>query len=131
MSHLASDVRYDRPGPSSFESWRAPSRRLKVRWLGSWTRQADDALAALPPMRNCPPDLYRMMMMNTDCAKKRCALSGAAGYARGGVDRRSISSRGATKLAARGGDGRFCYVSRRALPAGRSGHRSDLPACRL
>lgn len=71
---MASDVSYDRPGPSSFEWWRAPSRRLEVRWLGTWTRQADEALAALPPMRNCPSDLFRMVMMNTDGAKKRCAL---------------------------------------------------------
>jgi hypothetical protein len=69
-----SNLWYDVPGPVSFERCRAPSHRHEVRWLPGWTPEADEVLAALPPMSNCPHDLFRMIMRNAEAGAKRCAL---------------------------------------------------------
>jgi GNAT superfamily N-acetyltransferase len=71
---MAPGFRYDVPGPASFERWRTPLGRFDVRWLREWTPEADEALAALPPMTNCPADLFRMLMTNATEGNKRCAL---------------------------------------------------------
>jgi hypothetical protein len=71
---MASRLRYDVPGAASFERWRTPLGRFDVSWLREWTPGADEALAALPPMTNCPPDLFRMLMTNATEDNKRCAL---------------------------------------------------------
>jgi GNAT superfamily N-acetyltransferase len=74
VSTLTTDIRYDVPSPASFERWPIPSRRLEVRWLRGWTPEADSALKSLPQMPNCPHDLFRKVMTNTEAGTKRCAL---------------------------------------------------------
>ena len=74
MSATSTGMRYDVPAPVSFERWRNPLSRLEVRWLPGWTPEAEEALAALPPMSNCPPDLFRKLMTNPEAGAKRCAM---------------------------------------------------------
>ena len=88
---MSTGIRYDVPGPLSIERLRVSSKRVEVRWLPTWTSEADVALAALPPMPTCPPELFRTVMQNPHAGAKRLALvlSGGAPVALIGLRHRS------------------------------------------
>ena len=76
---MSNKIRYDVPTRLSFERVRAPFGRFEVQWLPTWTPEADQALAILPPMATCPRDLFRRLMLNPAAGTKRCALVSSDG----------------------------------------------------
>ena len=52
---------------------RATRGKIDVQWSSNWTTELDRALEALPPLPDCPHDLYRELVKPTR-AKKRHAL---------------------------------------------------------
>lgn len=47
---------------------------LHVTWYETWQSSIFHALNCLPEMDTCPHDLYRLLMQNTDSARKRVAV---------------------------------------------------------
>lgn len=48
--------------------------RLEVAWFPAWEPALDDALQALPPLPQCPPDLYRELCVRPAAGGRRVAL---------------------------------------------------------
>jgi hypothetical protein len=47
---------------------------LEVRWFDAWDSVLDQALRELPEMRNCPHELFRLLMTSPSPVEKRSAL---------------------------------------------------------
>jgi hypothetical protein len=53
---------------------RASRDGLRVRWSDTWTGEFDTALETLPPLQDCPHDLYRELLKPTRALKKHALV---------------------------------------------------------
>lgn len=53
---------------------RAKRGGLEVRWSSVWTTELDKALDTLPPLADCPHDLYRELLKPTSAQKKHALV---------------------------------------------------------
>ena len=53
----------------------ARARGTRTRWLDSWTTEADDALAELPPMAECSHEHFKQLACNSLATPKRLGIS--------------------------------------------------------